>query len=60
MVSIHEVKGNKAKLYIEELCAFIRSHDSTYEKNLEQAYRAIEIIDNLVRYAETIDKRINK
>lgn len=57
MQTIHDIKADQAKQLIADLIAFIRSHDASYSKNLEQVYRACEVIDNLNRYANAVQDK---
>lgn len=57
-VTIHDIKQAEIENRIDELCAFIRCHDASYTRNLEQAARAIEIVANLTRYANAIQERL--
>lgn len=59
-ISIHEMKLRAAMQNFYEIAAFIRSHDSTYERELLQVEKIAEHGANLVRYAEAIEARIDK
>lgn len=57
-ITIHDIKQAEIENRIDELCAFIRCHDASYGRNLEQADRAIEIVSNLTRYANSIQEKL--
>lgn len=59
-MTIHDINEEKMINLLEQVCSFIRSHDSSYEKNLVQADRVKEIISNLTRYANAIQERMEK
>lgn len=57
-MTIHENKAQKAMTQIYEIGAFIRSHDSSYERELQQIFEIERMLSNLVRYANAIQERI--
>jgi hypothetical protein len=59
-ISKHEQHALLAIDHVIELCCFIRSHDASYtESCIRQAAAIKHALDNLVRYAEAIEERIN-
>lgn len=60
MKTIHDIRQEKIVTQVLCTCAFIRSHDASYEHNLEQVNRLFEILDNISRYANTIQERMEK
>ena len=58
--TIHDIRQDKIMTLVYETCAFIRSHDSTYEASLQQVYRLEEIVENLTRYANAIQEKLDK
>ena len=60
MNTIHDINAEWMLQLLHETCAFIRSHDASYDDSvLRQAARIEESINNLTRYANIIAERMN-
>lgn len=59
MKTIHDIREERIRTLVYEYAAFIRSHDNTYERELQQCNRIVESVANLTRYANAIQERIN-
>lgn len=60
MQTIHDIKSEKIISLVYEIAAFIRSNDATYERELQQCSRIVEMVANLNRYANAIEERKNQ
>lgn len=56
-MNIHEMKQERIVSELRQLAAYIRSNDSSYERELKQVYEIEVMLANLVRYATAIDER---
>lgn len=59
MATIHDIREQKITDLIYQYASFIRSHDASYERELQQISRILEGVANLTRYANAVQERIN-
>lgn len=59
-MTINDIKAEKIVNELREIAAFIRSHDKSYERELQQVFEIEQRIANLVRYANAIQERITE
>jgi hypothetical protein len=58
MKTSNDIKQDKIINLLCEITAFIRSHDASYERELEQANEIRIKLDNLIRYANALQDRL--
>ena len=60
MITEHDIRQEKIIALVYEYAAYIRSHDDSYERELQQCARIVECAANLTRYANAIQERMFK